>query len=60
MSQLLRNIDARSRLAGTNNLEILLFTLGEDNEGVRREVYGINVFGDALRDLLDPRLERSR
>ena len=44
MSQLLRNIDARSRLAGTNNLEILLFTLGEDNEATRREVYGINVF----------------
>jgi two-component system, chemotaxis family, chemotaxis protein CheV len=30
MSELLKNIDARTRLAGTNKLEILLFTLGED------------------------------
>jgi len=44
MSQLLRNVDARSRLAGTNNLEILLFTIGEDNETAHCEVYGINVF----------------
>ena len=28
MSELLKNIDAHTRLAGTNKLEILLFTLG--------------------------------
>lgn len=44
MSLVLSNVDARSRLAGTNNLEILLFTVGEDGSGARREVYGINVF----------------
>ena len=30
MSELLKDIDARTRLAGTNKLEILLFSLGED------------------------------
>ena len=44
MSELLRNIDARNRLAGTNKLEILLFTLGEDPRTGRRETFGINVF----------------
>ena len=44
MSELLRNIDARTRLAGTNKLEILLFTLGEDPRTGRRETFGINVF----------------
>ncbi|MFN3984114.1 MAG: chemotaxis protein [Rhodocyclaceae bacterium] len=44
MSELLKNIDARTRLAGTNKLEILLFTLGEDNRTGRRETFGINVF----------------
>jgi two-component system chemotaxis response regulator CheV len=28
MSELLRRIDARTKLAGANKLEILLFTLG--------------------------------
>jgi two-component system chemotaxis response regulator CheV len=44
MSELLKSIDARTKLAGTNKLEILLFTLGEDRRTGRRETYGINVF----------------
>ena len=44
MSDLLRNIDARTKLAGTNKLEILMFTLGLDNRTGRRETFGINVF----------------
>ena len=44
MSELLKNIDARTRLAGTNKLEILLFSLGRDSRTGRRETFGINVF----------------
>jgi two-component system chemotaxis response regulator CheV len=44
MSELLRNIDARTKLAGTNKLEILLFTLGCETESGRTETFGINVF----------------
>ena len=44
MSDLLKNIDARTKLAGTNKLEILMFTLGTDTRSGRRETYGINVF----------------
>jgi two-component system chemotaxis response regulator CheV len=44
MSELIKNIDARTRLAGTNKLEILLFSLGKDGRTGRRETYGINVF----------------
>ena len=44
MSDLLKNIDARTKLAGNNKLEILMFTLGVDNRSGRRETYGINVF----------------
>lgn len=44
MSELLKSIDARTKLAGTNKLEILLFFLGEDQRTGRRETYGINVF----------------
>lgn len=44
MSELLRNIDARTKLAGTNKLEILLFTLGNDTRSGRKETFGINVF----------------
>lgn len=44
MSEMLRNIDARTRLAGTNKLEILLFALGVDSRTNRRETFGINVF----------------
>lgn len=44
MSELLKSIDARTKLAGTNKLEILLFTLGIDPRTGKRETYGINVF----------------
>lgn len=44
MSELLKNIDARTRLAGTNKLEILLFSLGTDLRTGRTETFGINVF----------------
>ena len=44
MSSLLQNIDARTKLAGTNKLEILMFTLGQDQRTNRKEVFGINVF----------------
>jgi len=44
MSELMRRIDAKTKLAGTNKLEILLFTLGEDARTGRKETYGINVF----------------
>src|SRR3954466_657981 len=44
MSELLKNVDARTKLAGTNKLEILLFTLGRDGASGRREVFGVNVF----------------
>jgi two-component system chemotaxis response regulator CheV len=44
MSELLKSIDARTKLAGTNKLEILLFSLGVDARTGRRETFGINVF----------------
>ncbi len=44
MSDLFKDINARSKLAGTNKLEILMFTLGTDSRSGRRETYGINVF----------------
>lgn len=44
MSDLLRRIDARTKLAGANKLEILLFTLGTDSATKRKETFGINVF----------------
>lgn len=44
MSELLKNIDARTKLAGTNKLEILMFSLGKDMRTDREETFGINVF----------------
>lgn len=44
MSELLKNIDARTKLAGTNKLEILLFSLGTNTQTGRKETFGINVF----------------
>ena len=44
MSELMAHVDARTRLAGTNRLEMLLFSLGEDRRTGRRETFGINVF----------------
>ena len=44
MSELMKNIDARAKLAGTNKLELLLFSLGTDSRTGRKETFGINVF----------------
>ncbi|MBA3903228.1 MAG: fused signal transduction protein/response regulator [Rhodocyclaceae bacterium] len=44
MSELLKSIDARTKLAGTNKLELLLFSLGTDSRTGRKETFGINVF----------------
>jgi two-component system chemotaxis response regulator CheV len=44
MSESLKNIVARTKLAGTNKLEILMFTLGQDSRNGRCEIFGINVF----------------
>ena len=44
MSELLKSIDARTKLAGTNKLEILLFSLGVNSKTGRTETFGINVF----------------
>lgn len=44
MSDLMRNIEERAKLAGTNKLELLLFTLGTDSRTGRKETFGINVF----------------
>ncbi len=40
----IQSVDARTRLAGANRLEVLLFTLGKDQGTGREEVFGINVF----------------
>lgn len=44
MSELLKRIDARTKLAGSNKLEMLLFSLGKDERTGREETFGINVF----------------
>lgn len=44
MSKLMQSIDARTQLAGTNRLEVLLFSLGKNGTSGREEVFGINVF----------------
>ena len=44
MSKLMKAVDERTRLAGANRLEVLLFSLGKDKKTDRSEVYGINVF----------------
>ncbi len=43
MSEVLQEVDERSRLAGTNKFELLLFRLGE-GPGGGGELFGINVF----------------
>jgi two-component system, chemotaxis family, chemotaxis protein CheV len=40
----MKSIDARTKLAGNNKLEILLFSLGMDSRTGRKETFGINVF----------------
>lgn len=44
MSDVMQEVDERSKLAGTNRFELLLFRLGEDQNSRTREVFGINVF----------------
>lgn len=43
-NSLLKSVDARTRLAGSNKLELLLFKLESDQPGRQAEVFGINVF----------------
>ena len=44
MSQVLREVDERAQLAGTNKFELLVFRLGKDQQLNSRELFGINVF----------------
>ncbi len=44
MANLMQSIDERTQLAGANRFEVLLFSLGKDNNSDREEVFGINVF----------------
>jgi two-component system, chemotaxis family, chemotaxis protein CheV len=44
MSTFIKSVDERTNLAGTNRLELLLFSLGKDGTTGREEVFGINVF----------------
>jgi len=44
MASFMDSVDERTRLAGANRLEILLFSLGTDRATGKSEVYGINVF----------------
>jgi len=44
MTSFIKSVDERTQLAGTNKLEVLLFSLGQDVESGRDEVFGINVF----------------
>ncbi len=43
-SSTMQSVDERTRLAGANRLEILLFSLGKDLRTGREEVFGLNVF----------------
>lgn len=51
MSKFMQSVDDRTRLAGTNRLEILLFSLGKDLKTGKEEVFGINVF--KVREVLN-------
>lgn len=44
MTEFLQSVDARTKLAGRNQLEVLLFSLGKDNRYQRDETYAVNVF----------------
>ncbi len=44
MANFIQSVDERTNLAGTNKLEVLLFSLGKDLQTQREEVFGINVF----------------
>lgn len=51
MATLIDSIDEKTRLAGTNHLEVLLFSLGTNDETGRNELFGINVF--KVREVLN-------
>jgi len=51
MATLIDSIDERTQLAGTNHLEVLLFSLGTNDNTGRNEVFGINVF--KVREVLN-------
>ena len=44
MSDVMQEVEERSKLAGTNKFELLIFRLGQDRDSGTREVFGINVF----------------
>lgn len=44
MANFIKSVDDRTRLAGTNRLEVLLFSLGKDINTGRDETFGVNVF----------------
>ena len=44
MSDVIQDVDERSKLAGTNKFELLIFRLGEDAKSNTREIFGMNVF----------------
>lgn len=51
MATFIDSIDERTKLAGTNHLEVLLFNLGTSDDTGRNEVFGINVF--KVREVLN-------
>jgi len=48
---LMKSVDERTKLAGANRLEVLLFSLGFNRTSGREEVFGINVF--KVREVLN-------
>lgn len=58
MSTLMQSVDERTQLAGTNRLEVLLFSLDAEREDSSTEVFAINVF--KVREVLTvPRITRA-
>jgi two-component system chemotaxis response regulator CheV len=51
MATFIDSVDERTKLAGTNHLEVLLFSLGTNEETGRNELFGINVF--KVREVLN-------
>lgn len=44
MANFIDSVDSRTQLAGTNRLEVLLFSLGFNKKTGREETFGVNVF----------------
>lgn len=51
MATFIDSVDERTNLAGTNHLEVLLFSLGTNDDTGRNELFGINVF--KVREVLN-------